>query len=45
METWTSALKVFIYGFSGVFIGLILLMFAIKLKAFVLKNLSKKETK
>ncbi len=43
MENWKLALKIFIFGFSGVFVGLILLMFAIKLTAFVVKFLSKKE--
>jgi len=37
MEQWNNALKVFLFGFSGVFIGLILLMWAIKLTDFFIK--------
>ena len=42
MQQWTNALKVFIFGFGGVFVGLVLLMWAIQLNAFLLRIFSKK---
>jgi len=37
MEQWNDGLKIFIFGFSGVFGGLILLMWAIQLTAFFVR--------
>ncbi|MBM4322998.1 MAG: hypothetical protein FJ115_05500 [Deltaproteobacteria bacterium] len=37
MEPWNDALKIFLFGFSGVFIGLILLMCAIQTMAFFIR--------
>jgi len=38
MEEWNNALKIFLFGFSGVFIGLILLMWAIHLIALFVRH-------
>ncbi|MBM4340185.1 MAG: hypothetical protein FJ110_11650 [Deltaproteobacteria bacterium] len=43
MEPWNDALKIFIFGFSGVFIGLILLMCAIKLTDFFIRLFTAKK--
>lgn len=37
MGEWGYALKVFIFGFSGVFAGLILLMWAVQLTSLFVK--------
>jgi hypothetical protein len=37
MNEWDHALKVFLFGFSGVFAGLILLMWAVQLTALFVK--------
>ena len=37
MNEWNYALKVFIFGFSGVFSGLILLMWAVQLTSLFVK--------
>jgi len=42
MEQWIPALKVAFFGLSGVFAGLILLMWAVKLTSFVLRVFTKK---
>jgi Na+-transporting methylmalonyl-CoA/oxaloacetate decarboxylase gamma subunit len=42
MEQWVYALKVAFLGLSGVFAGLMLLMWAVKLTSFVLKTFTKK---
>jgi len=36
---WMNGLKVFFFGFSGVFIGLIILMISIKLMSAVIRKL------
>ena len=41
MTEWTQALKVFVFGFSGVFITLAVLMFAITLSGLIIGKLSK----
>ena len=41
MADWTAALKVFVFGFSGVFITLAVLMFAIMLSGLIVTKLSK----
>jgi hypothetical protein len=38
---WTLALRVFAFGFSGVFITLALLMLAITISGFIITRLSK----
>lgn len=43
MEQWNDALKIFIFGFGGVFIGLILLMWAIQLAAFFIRLFTAKK--
>ncbi len=42
MYNWDLALKVFIYGFLGVFICLAILMFSIQICGVVLKAFKKK---
>jgi hypothetical protein len=41
MQQWSDGLRVFLFGFGGVFVGLILLMWAIQLSAFLIKIFSK----
>jgi Na+-transporting methylmalonyl-CoA/oxaloacetate decarboxylase gamma subunit len=41
MIDWSAALKVFVFGFSGVFITLTLLMLAITISGCVIAKLSK----
>ncbi len=42
MNEWNYALKVFIFGFSGVFSGLILLMGAVQLTSLFVKFFTRK---
>jgi Na+-transporting methylmalonyl-CoA/oxaloacetate decarboxylase gamma subunit len=42
MEQWVTALKVAFFGLSGVFTGLVLLMWAIKLMSFAIRTFPKK---
>ena len=44
MYNWDLAFKVFLYGFSGVFICLIILMFFVQLSGMFLKNFKKKKS-
>ncbi len=41
MTDWTMALRVFAFGFSGVFITLALLMIAITISGLIITKLSK----
>ena len=43
MTEWNLALKVFVFGFSGVFITLAALMFAIILSGLIITKLSKEK--
>lgn len=43
MNQWIAALEIFIIGFGGVFAGLILLMWAIQLSAFLTKQFTQKK--
>lgn len=43
MTDWTMALKVFIFGFSGVFVTLAALMLAISISGFINTKLSKRK--
>lgn len=43
MEQWKDALKIFLFGFGGVFAGLILLMWAIQLTAFIVRLFTAKK--
>lgn len=40
MIDWSAALRVFVFGFSGVFITLALLMLAITISGYVIAKLS-----
>jgi len=42
MQNWDFAFKIFMYGFSGVFICLTILMFSIQICGAILKNFKKK---
>jgi len=42
MYNWDMAIKVFFYGFSGVFICLAILMFSIQICGAILKGFKKK---
>jgi len=43
---WLSAFRIFIWGFSGVFLGLIILVYVLKImSAIILKLTVKKEDK
>ncbi len=44
MYNWDLAFKVFFYGFSGVFICLIILMFFVQISGMVFKNFRKKKS-
>ena len=41
MTDWFLAFRVFVFGFSGVFITLAILMVAIKISGFIITGLSK----
>lgn len=41
MTDWSAALRVFVFGFSGVFITLALLMLAIAISGYIIAKLSK----
>lgn len=43
MDEWGYAIKVFIFGFSGVFAGLILLMWAVQLISLFVKIFTPKK--
>lgn len=43
MNDWTLAFKVFIFGFSGVFVTLAVLMLAISISGFINKKLTKQK--
>lgn len=42
-NTWLFAFRVFIWGFSGVFIGLIILMYCVKLMSALILKLEVKK--
>ena len=42
MYNWDLAFKIFIFGFSGVFVCLAVLMFSIQICGAILKNFKKK---
>jgi Na+-transporting methylmalonyl-CoA/oxaloacetate decarboxylase gamma subunit len=42
MEQWITVLEVAFFGLSGVFVALILLMWAIKLTSFAIRTFTKK---
>ncbi len=44
MYNWELAFKVFVYGFSGVFLCLIILMVFVQISGAFLKNLKKKKS-
>ncbi len=44
MYEWDLALKVFIYGFAGVFVCLTILMFSIQICGAILKGYRKKKS-
>jgi len=43
-NSWLMAFQVFLWGFSGVFFALIILMFSIKTMSIVIRGIKKKES-